>query len=99
MEKILVSIIEDIAEIRDGIRFMINQTSDFSCLGVYDNAKDAYEGLLNNPPQLAIMDISLPDGSGLDCIRKLRASGSTIQFMMFTIYEDSDQVFDALAAG
>lgn len=99
MEKILVSIVEDLPEIRDGIRFMINQTRDFSCLDVYDNARDAYEGLLSNPPQLAIMDISLPDGTGLDCIRKLRAAGSTIQFMMFTIYEDSDQVFEALAAG
>jgi DNA-binding NarL/FixJ family response regulator len=99
MEKILVSIVEDIPEIREGIRFIINQTSRFSCRNSYDNAEDAYHGLLNNPPQLAIMDISLPDGSGLDCIRKLRAAGSSIQFMVFTIYEDSDQVFEALAAG
>lgn len=99
MEKILVSIVEDIPEIREGIRFMINQTRDFICLDVYDNTGDAYTGLLNNPPQLAIMDISLPDGTGLDCIRKLRAAGSIIQFMVFTIYEDSEQVFEALAAG
>ncbi|MDR6944134.1 response regulator transcription factor [Mucilaginibacter pocheonensis] len=99
MEKILVSIVEDIPEIREGLRFMINQTRDFSCRDIYDNAGDAYKGLLNNPPQLAIMDISLPDGTGLDCIRKLRAAGSAILFMVFTIYEDSDQVFEALAAG
>lgn len=99
MEKITVSIVEDIPEIREGIRFIINQTRDFICADVYDNTSDAYLGLLSNPPQLAIMDISLPDGTGLDCIRKLRAAGSTIQFMVFTIYEDSDQVFEALAAG
>lgn len=99
MEKILVSIVEDIPEIREGLRFMINQTRDFSCRDIYDNAGDAYKGLLNNPPQLAIMDISLPDGTGLDCIRKLRAAGSAILFMVFTIYEDSDQVFEALTAG
>jgi DNA-binding NarL/FixJ family response regulator len=86
MEKITVSIVEDIAEIREGIRFIINQTRDFICLDVYDNTTDAYQGLLSNPPQLAIMDISLPDGTGLDCIRKLRAAGNTIQFMVFTIY-------------
>jgi DNA-binding NarL/FixJ family response regulator len=99
MEKIMVSIVEDIAEIREGLRFMINQTNDFSCLAVYENTVDAYRGLLSNPPQLAIMDISLPDGTGLDCIRKLKIAGSTTQFMVFTIYEDSEQVFEALAAG
>ncbi|GAA4324368.1 response regulator transcription factor [Mucilaginibacter gynuensis] len=99
MEKITVSIVEDIPEIREGVRFIINQTRNFSCLSVYDNAGDACRGLLAEPPQLAIMDISLPDGTGLDCIRKLRAAGSAIQFMVFTIYEDSDQVFEALSAG
>jgi DNA-binding NarL/FixJ family response regulator len=99
MEKIMVSIVEDIQEIKEGLRFIINQTRDFSCLAAYDNAGDAYRGLLSNPPQLAIMDISLPGGTGLDCIRRLRSAGCTIQFMVFTIYEDSDQVFEALAAG
>lgn len=99
MEKILVSIVEDIAEIREGLRFMINQTNDFSCLAVYENTADAYQGLLSNPPQLAIMDISLPDGTGLDCIRRLKTAGNATQFMVFTIYEDSEQVFEALAAG
>jgi DNA-binding NarL/FixJ family response regulator len=99
MEKILVSIVEDIDEIREGLRFIINQTNGFSCLAVYANMADACQGLLADPPQLAIMDISLPDGTGLDCIRKLKAAGSTIQFMVFTIYEDSDLVFEALAAG
>ncbi len=99
MEKIQVSIVEDITNVREGMRFMINQTPEFTCLAIYDNAVDAYQGLLANPPDLAIMDISLPDGTGIDCIRKLRAAGSKIQFMMFTIYEDSDQVFEALAAG
>jgi len=45
------------------------------------------------------MDIALPGSSGLDCIRRLKAAGSGMQFIVFTIYEDSDQVFEALAAG
>jgi DNA-binding NarL/FixJ family response regulator len=99
MEKIRVSIVEDIAEIREGMRFMINQTPAFTCIATYETESDAYSGMLADPPHIAIMDISLPDGTGVDCIRKLRAAGSAIQFMMFTIYEDSDQVFEALAAG
>lgn len=99
MDKITVSIVEDIADIREGLRFIINQTADFSCMAAYERAEDAYKGLLANPPAIAIMDISLPDGTGIECIRKLRAAGCQIQFMMFTIYEDSDQVFEALATG
>ncbi|MGK6352187.1 response regulator [Parapedobacter sp. DT-150] len=99
METILVSIVEDIAEIREGLRFIINQSEGFECLSTYSNAEDAYEGLLQQAPHIAIMDIALPGVTGIDCIRKLGAQGSSIRFLVFTIYEDSEQVFDALAAG
>lgn len=99
METILVSIVEDIAEIREGMRFLVNQTPGMRCLSVYDNAEDALAGLLDSPPDLAIMDIALPGSTGIECIRALRAAGSRIQFMVFTVYEDSDQVFEALKAG
>jgi len=81
------------------MRFLVNQTPGFQCLSVYDNAEDALKGLSDAPPDLAVMDIALPGGTGIECIRSLRAAGSGIQFMVFTIYEDSDQVFEALTAG
>ncbi|WP_217605960.1 response regulator transcription factor [Chitinophaga sp. GbtcB8] len=99
MDAIQVSIVEDITEIREGMRFLVNQTPGFSCLSVYDNAEAAGKGLLANPPDLVIMDIALPGATGVDCIRQLKAAGAKMQFMIFTIYEDSDQVFEALAAG
>jgi DNA-binding NarL/FixJ family response regulator len=45
------------------------------------------------------MDIALPGSTGIDCIRRLKDAGSSIQFVVFTIYENSEQVFEALAAG
>ena len=99
MDTISVSIVEDIADFREGMRFIVNQTPGFSCLSTYPNAEDALTGLMAAPPQLCIMDITLPGGTGIDCIRKLKAAGSSIQFVIFTIYENSDQVFEALAAG
>ena len=99
MESILISIVEDIAEIREGLRFMVNQTPGFTCISVYDNAEDAYAGLPADAPDIVIMDIGLPGSTGIDCIRKLKAAKRTMQFMIFTVYEDSDQVFEALAAG
>lgn len=99
MDTIEVSIVEDIAEIREGMRFMVNQTPGFNCMSVYSNAEDALTGLSENPADLVIMDIGLSGMTGVECIRKLKAGKSKMQFMVFTVYEDSDQVFEALAAG
>src|ERR1700761_2759045 len=99
METIRVSIVEDIREIRDGMRFIVNQTPGYSCISAYSNAEDAYVGLVKEAPDLCIMDIALPGQTGIECIAKLKAAGSPIQFVVFTIYENSDQVFAALAAG
>jgi DNA-binding NarL/FixJ family response regulator len=99
MDIIRVSIVEDIAEIREGMRFIVNQTPDLTCMSVYSNAEDAFRGLTREPADIVIMDIALPGATGLDCIRRLKAAGSPMQFVVFTIYADSDQVFEALAAG
>ncbi len=99
METILISIVEDVPEIREGLRFMVNQTPGLRCMSVYDNAADAITGLEQDHPDIVIVDIGLPDGTGIDCIRKLKTPGRKMQFMIFTIYEDSEHVFEALAAG
>jgi DNA-binding NarL/FixJ family response regulator len=50
-------------------------------------------------PDLVIMDINLPGMTGIECIRRLKPEFPDIQFIMFTVYEDSEQVFEALTAG
>jgi len=99
MEPITVSVVEDIPEIREGMRFMINQMPGFTCLDVYGNAEDAMVGMKESAPDMAIVDIGLPGTTGVECIRRLKEAGVATQFLVFTIYEDDDQVFEALAAG
>ena len=99
MKSIQVSIVEDQEDIREGMRFLINQTSEFSCLSVFEDAETAVTGLSLRLPDLVIMDINLPGMSGIECIKKLKPQFPAMQFIMFTIFEDSEQVFDALAAG
>ena len=99
MSAIKVSIVEDQEDIREGMRFLINQTSEFSCLSVYRNAEDAVTGLSMQQPDLVIMDINLPGMTGIECIRRLKPKFPAMQFIMFTVFEDSEQVFEALTSG
>jgi DNA-binding NarL/FixJ family response regulator len=99
MSAIKVSIVEDQEDIREGMRFLINQTTEFSCLSVYQSAEDAVTGLSMQQPDLVIMDINLPGMTGIECIRRLKPKFPALQFIMFTVYEDSEQVFEALTAG
>ncbi len=99
MSAIKVSIIEDQEDIREGMRFLINQTTEFTCISTYRNAEDALTGLSMQQPHLVIMDINLPGMSGIECIRRLKPQFPDMQFIMFTVYEDSEQVFEALTAG
>lgn len=99
MNGIRISIVEDVDEIREGLRFIITQSPGFEFVSGYASAEDAYTGLPGDAPDIVIMDIGLPRSTGIDCIRKLKADGTPIQFVIFTVYEDSDQVFDALSAG
>ncbi|GGA96398.1 MULTISPECIES: response regulator [Mucilaginibacter] len=99
MENIRVSIVEDMPEVRDGLRFIVGQATGLSCLATYSSGEEAYAGVLAAPPDIVIMDISLPGETGIDCIRRLKSRGFAGQFLMFTVYEDSDQIFEALNAG
>ena len=96
---IAVSIVEDIKDVRDSLQRMIGSAAEFLCLSTYSTAEDALKDLPEVNPDIVLMDINLPGMNGIDCIRKTKAICPQIQFMMFTIYEDSEQVFDALSAG
>lgn len=99
MAKIGVSIVEDIGEIREGLERVIAGSQHFRLVSSYDEAETALIELPQLRPDIVIVDIQLPGISGIDCVRKVAAICPQMQFVMFTIYEDSEQVFEALAAG
>lgn len=96
---IAVSIVEDMKDVRESLRRTIDSAPEFLCLSTYDNAEDAVKDLPLKNPDIVLMDINLPGMNGIECIKKIKTICPQMQFMMFTIYEDSDQVFNALAAG
>lgn len=99
METILVSIVEDLQDIRTGLEKIINEAPGFACISAYANAEDAIRDLPGLQPDIVIMDINLTGMNGIDCLRKVKATCPKMQFIMFTIYEDSEQIFEALSSG
>lgn len=96
---ITVCIVEDLEDIRNGIAAIINMTDGFKVLQTFPNAEEALQQLPLLQPDIVVMDINLPGISGVECIRRLHEKNRSMQFMMFTIYENSDTVFEALKAG
>jgi DNA-binding NarL/FixJ family response regulator len=96
---ITVTIVEDIDDVRNGLAGIIRMSDGFLVLNSFASAEEALPALISSPPDIVIMDINLPGINGIDCIRQARMKNPQIQFMMFTIYENSDTVFEALEAG
>ena len=63
------------------------------------NGDEAASSIINTQPDVVIMDINMPGMSGIECIRKIKANCPGTQFMIFTIYENDEKIFDAIAAG
>lgn len=99
MQNIRVSIVEDIDEIREGLKFILHQEPSLTFVNAFATTNEAVTGIVNQPPDIVIMDINLPDGSGLACMQRIKEQCPQVQFVIFTIYEDSEQIFDALTLG
>jgi DNA-binding NarL/FixJ family response regulator len=96
---ITICIIEDIIDIQKGLQEIIESDSRFNLLRCFDNAEDAIRELPQLKPEVVLTDINLPGKTGIDCVQEMKAILPDLQFIMFTIYEDNDQVFEALKAG
>jgi DNA-binding NarL/FixJ family response regulator len=99
VNEISVSIVEDIPEVREGLEQLIKNSNDFLLIGSYSNAENAEKALPLNIPDIVIMDINLPGKSGIECIAAIKDQCTGTQFIMFTIFEDDEKVFNALEAG
>jgi DNA-binding NarL/FixJ family response regulator len=96
---IKVSIVEDLAEVREGIVELITSDRELAMVGSFEDAESASEKLPLLQADIVIMDINLPGMSGIDCIRSIKEKCPSTQFMMFTVYENDEKVLQALQAG
>jgi RNA polymerase sigma factor (sigma-70 family) len=93
-----VAIVEDNPGTRQLLGDLLREAG-FTCGPASANAESAREALLAAPPDIVLMDIDLPGANGIECVRHLKPHLPHTQFVMLTVYDDAENIFEALAAG
>jgi len=94
-----IAIVEDDAGICEDLAQMVGEAGDLVCVCVCRNGRAALHKIPKCAPDIVIMDIQLPDISGIKCTAKLKQLLPNTQILMFTIRDDEEQIFQALEAG
>lgn len=97
--RIGVSVIEDDVPSREILADWISRARGFHCISEYGTAERAVASLPAENPDVVLSDINLPGMSGIECVRLLKPQMPNTQFVMLTVYEDSNHLFEALSAG
>jgi len=94
-----VAIVEDNKTTREGLEKIINLSSEYRCVCACATAEDALRVLPQHRPEIVLMDIQLPNMSGVECVVRLKELLPATLVIMVTVYEDPDRIFRALRAG
>lgn len=97
---IKIIIIEDVRDVREGLKLLINGSSGFHCSGSYRSVEDALDAISEcKPPDIILTDLGLPGLSGIEGIGLFHERMPNTVIIAFTIYENNDKIFNALCAG
>ena len=96
---ISVSIVEDNAQVRGSLAKLIDGAPGFRCVSRHGSAEEALKELPKILPEVILMDINLPGMNGVECVRRLKPQLPGTQLIMLTVYQNTEHIFNALAAG
>lgn len=99
MSKISVAILEDEKELAEQFQILLSSSDDLKCHSIFYSGLDAYNNLKENPCDVVLADINVPGLSGIEVVKKLKALYPKMQFLMCTVYEDDEKVFESIKAG
>jgi DNA-binding NarL/FixJ family response regulator len=97
--KISIVLIEDDSETRRLIAGWLREAPDFSYMGDYTKPTDAMERVIRIRPDVVLSDINMPEMNGIEGVRRMKEALPNTQFVMLTVFGDTDHIFDALRAG
>ena len=99
MTEISICIVEDNKDIRQALEQIVSMSDGYRMAGSFPDAESALVGLPVLHPNIVLMDINLGGMSGIEVVRLLKPRYPDMLFMMCTVYEEDEQIFEALAAG
>jgi len=94
-----VGIVEDNAVLRKALAKLVGEARGFRCVAACATGEEAVQQLPPLRPEVVLMDLNLPQMSGIECIRRLKELHSAARVIVLTVYEDSEHIFRALKAG
>ncbi len=96
---IRVAVFDDNRLITDNMKLLFEGSDDFELTGVFSDARNVLKKVAAARPDVIIMDIKMPDVSGIEAVKMIREKYPTVQVLMQTVFEDEDKVFAAICAG
>ncbi len=96
---ITVCIVDDTIDIRMALEEIVRLSDDFKMLGSFPSGEEAIAKIPVLQPDVVLMDINLGGMSGIECVRRLKPDNKDTLFMMCTVYEEDEKIFEALNAG
>jgi len=96
---IKVGIVEDNKTLREGFETLLNRTTGFKCVCTCETVAEALNKIPKAEPDVVLMDIQLPDSTGVECTAKIKELMPKVHIVIVTVYEDSERIFQALRAG
>jgi len=97
--KIRVAMVEDDAGLRQLVAEWLGRESDMRVVAEFGDTETAVARMASHKPDVVLVDINLPHQNGIECVRQLKPLLPAAQFVMVTVYEDTDLIFQALTAG
>lgn len=100
MNEISVCIVDDNNQLRSALEEIITMSDGYKCIATIGTAEEAIKKIPSLKPDVVLMDINLGDTeSGIDCVRILKPQTPATNYMMCTVYEEDEKIFEALSAG
>ena len=96
---ITVFLVDDHEVVRRGLKDLIESEADIQVIGEAGTCAEGLQGILVKRPDVAILDVRLPDGTGIEICRDLRSMAPEIHTLMLTSYADDEALFSAVMAG
>jgi DNA-binding NarL/FixJ family response regulator len=98
-DQIAVAVVEDNADLRDGLAQLIQETPGYLCVGAFESCDSFLKRLDAIQPEVVLMDIGLPGLSGIEGVARVKERRPETEVLMLTVFEDEKKIFESICAG